>query len=562
MTRPRWLNLNGVWQFEPASAGSRPPIGRTLARSILVPYPPESSLSGIGRHYDYMWYRRLFKVPAGWRDDGRCDGGSCPHVLLHFGAVNYSTRVYVNGHLVATHTGGYDSFTVDITGALRPRGPQELVVGVTNLVQSNPFDQVVGKQRSSHAGAIWYEPSSGIWQTVWLEPVPATHIQQLQMTPDLVNDTLRLTALTSGGGRQRVTAVAYAGSKPVGRVSGPANTPLSLPVPDPRLWSPASPFLYNLTVALDVRGRRVDEVGSYFGMRSISVGLYDGQPHILLNGKFVFELGTLNQGYWPDGLYTAPTDVALRYDLLEAKALGFNTIRDHMSVEPDRWYYWADKIGLLVWQDMPALARRPTDAAEEQQFESELHGIIDQLRNHPSIVVWIPFNEGWGEFNPAGITALVKAWDPSRLVDTDSGQNCCGSLRDTGSGEIYDSHHYVRPRRLAPFDQRAVVDGEFGGIGLFVPGHTWSDHGWSYEMEHSSAQLTRGYVQLLSTVRELEIHCGLSGAIYTQAYDVENELDGLETYDRAVLKVDPAQVRAANAGVLAAAGHLAPGTCT
>jgi beta-galactosidase/beta-glucuronidase len=562
MTRPEWMTLNGSWQFQPATPNLSPPVGRTLRAGILVPYPPESSLSGVGRHYNHMWYRRLFTVPAQWHVAGHCSDASCRRLLLHFGAVDYASTVYVNGHLVAAHQGGYDSFTVDISGALRARGQQELVVGVSDLVEKNPFDQVVGKQRLSNAGPIWYQPSSGIWQTVWLEPVPADHIDQLQLTPDPATDTLQVSASTSGGAGESITAVAYDGATAVGSVSGPAGAPLQLSVPDPKLWTPASPFLYRLTVALTVGGQLVDQVGSYFGMRSIAVGMFDGQPHILLNGKFVFQLGMLDQGYWPGGLYTAPTDTALRSDLVQDKAIGFNTVREHMKVEPDRWYYWADRVGMLVWQDMPALARPPTDVAEEQQYESQLHAIVEQLQAHPSIVVWTPFNEGWGEFDPAHVTSLVKAWDPSRLVDTDSGQNCCLSLRDTGSGDIYDNHAYPGPAAFSPFDGRAVVDGEFGGLGLLVHGHSPPRHGWAHEMERTPTQLTSGYVRLLADVRGLEIQCGLSAAIYTQAYDIEDEVDGLETYDRAVLKVNRAQITAVNAAVLSAASRPQPGRCS
>lgn len=580
MTRSRWLNLNGEWQFEGMPVNGPPPIGRALAGQILVPFPPESRLSGVDRHYDHMWYRRTFTIPPGWLP-ARCGGGgcpegcaagSCPRILLHFGAVDYAASVYVNGRLMATHRGGYDAFTVDITPALRPGATQELVVGVTDLVERNPLDQVVGKQRLSAPGAIWYEPSSGIWQTVWLEPVPAEHIDRLALAPDLSAGSLIVDALSSGatdsggsggsGPALQVTATAYAGSRPVGRVSGPANAPLSLPVPDARLWSPADPYLYNLTVTLSDGGQIVDQVGSYFGMRSIAVGLDGGRPHMLLNGRFVFELGTLQQGYWPDGLYTARSDAALRDDLATDRRLGFNTIREHMAVEPDRFYYWADRLGLLVWQDMPALARQPTGAAPEREFESELHGVIDQLSDHPSIVVWTLFNEGWGEFDPVQLTALVRSWDPTRLIDTDSGQNCCRSLPDTGSGDLYDEHTYPDPRARVPFDGRAVVDGELGGFGLAVPGHMWSRRYWAWQRAPNAAQLTSDYVRALSDVAQLEIHCGLSGAIYTQAYDVQNELDGLQTYDRAVLKPAASAVRAANAAVLEAAGRLAPGGCT
>jgi beta-galactosidase/beta-glucuronidase len=333
-------------------------------------------------------------------------------------------------------------------------------------------------------------------------------------------------------------------------------------VPDPKLWSPERPFLYKLKVTLTEGGREVDDVGSYFGMRSIAVGTAGGQPHLLFNGDFVFHLGTLDQGFWPDGIYTAPTDAALRSDLIAQKALGFNTVRKHVKVEPARWYYWADRLGLLVWQDMPSMEPgQPVSAADRTQFETELRALIDQHKSHPSIVMWVPFNEGWGEYDTARIADQVKAWDPSRPVNANSGMNCCLSLPDTGAGDVYDNHTYVGPGVVTPTDHRAVVDGEFGGLGLNVLGHTWAGFGFAYETESSAAQLNDRYVELLEQVRDLEIRCGLSGAIYTQPYDVEMELNGLLTYDREVVKVDARRVREVNRSVLDAADDLQPGAC-
>jgi hypothetical protein len=566
LTRSRWLDLNGAWQFQPTRAGGRPPIGRPLSGRILVPYPPESGLSGIGRHYDRMWYRRTFKLPRGWLIRSGCSGQPC-RIVLHFGAVAYSATVYLNGTLVATHVGGYDAFTVDVTRALRAGAAQELVVGVSDSVEHGPTDRVIGKQRMHPRNPIEYQPSSGIWQTVWVEPVASNHIVQLTMSPDLTSDTLGLTVRSSGG--DRVIATAYEGSRSIASVSGPPGSTLRVPVPAARLWTPDRPYLYRLKLTLRSAGRDVDQVSSYFGMRQLRIGELDGQPHLLLNGRFVFELGVLDQGYWPDGVYAAPTDAAAQSDLVQAKALGFNTVRVHMNVEPDRFYYWADRLGLLVWQDMPALARPPSSRADKREFETELHGMIDQLSDHPSIVMWVPFNEGWGEYEPGRIAGEIKAWDPTRLVDSNSGQNCCASLPSSVNDDVFDIHSYSDPRYpipssgRAPTPGQAIVFGEFGGLGLFVPGHSWSDQWFSYEPEQSTAQLTARYVQELSALRALEVGCGLSGAIYTELYDVQAELDGLETYDRAVLKVDAAWLRAANRSVLAAAsGTLASGRCS
>jgi beta-galactosidase/beta-glucuronidase len=560
MTRSRWQNLDGRWQFLGGRASAPPPIGRSLQRRITVPFPPESRLSGIGRHYDYMWYRRLFVVPASWRCARRAS--SCQHILLQFGAVNYDSTVWVNGEELASHVGGYTAFTVDVTAALRASGEQELVVGVNNLVEHDSMAQVAGKQRvGRRQGAIYYKPSSGIWQTVWLEPVAAAHITRLALTPQLSTDSLRVTAFASSGHHELVTAVAYAGSVPVGRATGIPNVPLSVAIPNPTPWSPSKPYLYRLTVTLSRGGHVADRVGSYFGMRSIAIGNYDGQPHILLNGAFVFELGVMDEGMWPDGLYTAPSDTALRNDLIAAKALGFNTVRVHMVVEPDRFYYMADRLGLLIWQDMPSLTRAALTVAEQQEYDAEAQDMLSQLQTHPSIVMWILFNEGWGEFNPALVAAMFARLDPSRLIDVDGGQNCCASIPDGALGDVYDNHSYPEAAQQAPFDNRAVVDGEFGGFGTIVAGHSLSNEGWAWTSESNGAEVTSMYEQAMSEVGQFEVHCGLSGAIYTQLYDVDNELDGLETYDRAMWKVDTAGVLAANQQTLSLAGRLQPGTC-
>ena len=425
LTRPDWKNLNGVWEFAGATAGEAPPVGKSLPERILVPYPVESALSGIMRVEERMWYRRTFEIPSTWRKD---------RLILNFGAVDYDTRVWVNGKLVTTHRGGYDSFAADITAALTPGGKQEIIVGVEDLTDNTW--QPVGKQREVPDRGIFYTSSSGIWQTVWLEPVQARHITKLDMTPKLADSTLRLTARSSIEGT--VEAVAYDKGRVVGRVTGPANQELALPVPHAKLWSPDSPFLYDLRVTLLDRNRKVDQVGSYFGMREIGTAPgADGKLRITLNGKILFNMATLDQGFWPDGIYTAPTDKALRFDLEQHKVLGFNAVRKHIKVEPDRWYYAADQLGLLVWQDMPAMKTSnqvpPPDARAE--FERQLHTMVEQHKSWTSIVVWVPFNEGWGEWSredTGRIADDVKAQDPSRLVNAHSGVNCCASHGDSG----------------------------------------------------------------------------------------------------------------------------------
>ena len=401
MTRTVWENLNGVWQFARARARARPPVGVTLPRRILVPFPMESALSGIGAHYEYSWYRRTFTIPASW---------SGQRVLLNFGAVAWQATVWVNGRRIGTHRGGYDPFSMDITAALRRGGVQEVIVGVDAPVDRG--SEPVGKQRL-RPHRIWYAASSGIWQTVWLEPVPVAHIASIRATSDLQHDNLSVTVRTTDAAGDTIEAIAYHGTQQVGSAEGSPTATLTVSVPNARLWSPQDPYLYGLTVQLARGGRPIDAVGSYFGMRSISVGSIGGVARVELNGQPTFMLGTLDQGYWPDGGYTAPTAKALASDLLIEKALGFNAVRKHMKVEPQQWYYDTDRLGLLVWQDMPAMVVAKPTAAARHEFLRELHAIVDANIDHPSIVQWDAFNEGWGEFDPVQVTQDLHAWDPA-----------------------------------------------------------------------------------------------------------------------------------------------------
>ncbi|GAA1739740.1 glycoside hydrolase family 2 [Isoptericola hypogeus] len=565
LERDRWLNLNGLWQFAGAAEGEAPPFGEDLAEEILVPYPTESELSGIDRHEDHMWYRRTIEVPKSWRTSGQ-------RVLLHFGAVDYEATVWVNGREVAQHTGGYGRFSADVTDALSRRGPQEVMVGVTD--RTDATWQPVGKQRNVPDRGIFYEGASGIWQTVWAEPVAAAHIERLGMTPDIDSETLSLT-VDGGPGTDgmAVQAVVRAGQKVVSRTTGVVGEALELPVPRARLWSPDDPYLYDLQVRLledrgpgqgthdgegGRHGRPVDVVDSYFGMREIGVAPgEDGKNRITLNGEVTFLLSTLDQGYWPDGIYTAPTDEALAFDLQQHKELGFNTVRKHIKVEPDRWFYHADRLGLLVWQDMPSTrtgGRPPADAQE--QFERELHEMVDQHSSWTSVIGWVPFNEGWGEWSSEAtgrIAREVKEQDPSRLVNAHSGVNCCDSLGDSGAGDVVDWHQYVGPAQPVPDATRASIDGEHGGFGLEVEGHMWFSGGHAYEMTPDSATLTRRYVENQRDVITAAQQCGIGGSIYTQITDVEHEVNGFFTYDRQVEKMDFGQVRAINAEIIATA---------
>lgn len=547
LTRQRWQNLNGVWEYAGAAT---PPDKSAMDESVLVPYPPESGLSGIQRHDDHMLYRRTFDVPADWRGQ---------RLLLHFGAVDQKAEVRVNGRTVAVHEGGYTGFSADITDAVDRNGPQEIVVAVEDRNDAGPYP--VGKQRTDPEG-ILYTGASGIWQTVWIEPVPEAHIAKLDVRPDLESSRFALNARTGGADGQRVEAVVREpGGREVARATGAADDELSLPIPDARLWTPDDPYLYDLAVRLiEPDGRVVDEVGSYAGMRSIGlVQDEQGRPRMALNGKILFQHGPLDQGYWPDGIYTAPTDEALRSDLDKTKELGFNTVRKHVKVEPDRWYYWADRLGLLVWQDMPSLPidlddepgknPPPTERAKTN-FERENDDMIDQLDHFPSIIGWVPFNEGWGEFDTARIAESVKSRDPSRLVDASSGVNCCYSLPDTGAGDVYDDHTYVGPGAPETEGDRASIDGEYGGLGLVEPGHLWPGNPQAYEMTDNRAELTRRYGEISRALVNVVRDKGLSAAIYTQTTDVENEVNGLFTYDREILKPERETVREHNQAVI------------
>jgi beta-galactosidase/beta-glucuronidase len=468
-------------------------------------------------------------------------------VLMNFGAVDWQATVWVNGRRIGTHRGGYDPFSMDITPALRRHGVQEVIVGVDAPVDRG--GEPIGKQRL-RPRHYWYTANSGIWQSVWLEPVPVAHISSIAATPDLQDDTVSVTVRTTGAVGDTIQAVAYQGTQQVGSAQGSSTTTLTLPVPNAQLWSPANPYLYGMTVQLMSGGRPVDAVGSYFGMRSISVVPVGGVARVELNGQPTFMLGTLDQGYWPDGGYTAPTPGALNEDLLIQKALGFNAVRKHMKVEPQQWYYDTDRLGLLVWQDMPAMVVAKPTAAAQQEFLRELHAIVNANVDHPSIVQWDPFNEGWGEFDPGGVTQDVRAWDPTRLVDTNSGDNRC-TCGQPNTGDVLDKHAYPAAVVPAPSATQASEVGEFGGLSLRLPGHMWPGTHFGYERATNAQGLTNRYVELLTQVDQAALQSGLSGAIYTEASDVEHEVNGLISFDRRELKVIPASVQAINARVIA-----------
>ncbi|MGC8654789.1 MAG: sugar-binding domain-containing protein [Candidatus Kryptoniota bacterium] len=533
LRRMDWLNLNGIWQFEGNVSLSSPPFGQSLPQCILVPFCVESALSGIMQHYSTMWYRKIFTVPSSWVGK---------RILLHFGAVDWQSTVYVNGILVGVHSGGYDPFTFDITPWIKfSPDSVEIIVGVYDPTDDG--GQPRGKQTLMPVG-IWFSAVSGIWQTVWLEPVPTTYIDNISVTPDIDNDQVYLQATLVGKDSLscQVKFIAKSNGVVVGGGWSYGGSRVAIRIDNPVLWQPSNPFIYDLRIyLLSANGTVTDSVDSYFAMRK--VGIFKdalGRAKITLNNKFVFQVGVLDQGYWPDGLYTPPSDSALQSDILNVKKMGFNLIRKHMKIEPDRWYYWCDKIGILVWQDMPSGNNtKPTDKVE---FTQELGRIVNSLYNHPSIIMWVIFNEGWGQFDTQNIVDMIKRQDQSRLIDAASG------WVDVGAGDIVDLHGYPGPPLSIPTSGRAAVVGEYGGGWLEIQGHMWGKYdGKGLSSANALANFYINGAQALAAMRDT---AGLSGAVYTELTDVETEYAGLMTYDRDVLKCYYFAIYSANLSLL------------
>jgi len=552
LQREDWMCLNGKWDYvggkEVANAADpKEPVAFIKAEQIQVPYCPESVLSGIQRRQEInMWYRRSFEIPSGWKNK---------HLIIHFEAAAFHTTLFVNGHKAGTHAGSYDAFGFDITPYLT-NGKNTLTVAVQDL-----NDGRVPSGKSGPRGD--YTFCSGIWQTVWLEPVEKLHIDNIRLLPDPANNRLKVEVNTKG--KAMVTAEAYDGSDLVAKAESTDGTYFYLPIVSPKRWSPDDPFLYDLTISLkDSHGNVTDKVKSYFGMRDIKLGKVNGVIRPMINGKFIMQLGLLDQGYWPDGVLTAPTEEALKSDMLFAKNAGFNLIRKHMKTEPQRFYYWADKLGLFVWQDMPAAWYQNEDTAKTRgEYRRELKTLIDQHYNSPCIITWVPFNENWGAFDVKNITNWVKKYDPSRLVNGNSGFNNNPSYQkaygDPGNGDYVDTHIYIGPYDASvPDGHRAASLGEFGGVGLFVRDHMWPVQNNAYDYEPTKARLTDRYVFLLEEVDQLMKYKGLSVAIYTQTTDVEHEINGMLTYDRIVEKMETNSVREANENVIKDSYKMTP----
>lgn len=545
MERTEWKNLNGLWDYAIIEKGKHTPS--VFDGKILVPFAVESSLSGVGKTVGAekeLVYRRSFDVPSSWKGK---------RVLLHFGAVDWRTDVWVNEVKVGSHTGGFTPFSFDITEALQGKN-NTLMVKVWDPTDKGY--QPRGKQVSRPEG-IWYTPVTGIWQTVWLEPVSESYIQDLRITPDIDNSLLSLKALVKDAtSKDLVEVKVFDGQQLVAQGKSINGECVQVAMPEnAKLWSPESPFLYTLKVSLKQGGKLVDEVSSYAAMRKYSSKRdANGIVRLEVNNKPLFQFGPLDQGWWPDGLYTAPTDEALLYDIQKTKDFGFNMIRKHIKVEPARWYTYCDKLGIIVWQDMPSGDRNPEwqnrkyfegtemkrSAESEACYRKEWKEIMDALYSYPCIGTWIPFNEAWGQFKTPEIVEWTKQYDPTRLVNPASGGN------HYTCGDMLDLHNYPAPELYLYDAQRATVLGEYGGIGWVVQGHIWEpDRNWGYIQFNSSKEVTDEYVKYAEKLYDL-IPRGFSAAVYTQTTDVEVEVNGLMTYDRKVIKLDEKRVREIN----------------
>ena len=556
--RSTWKNLNGMWDY--VILKTNQPKPKSYEGKILVPFSFESALSGVGRSItpeDKMWYRKKFIIPSEWKGK---------RILLNFEAVDHDTSVWVNDIFVGSHKGGFDRFSFDITTFLNVRGNQTIEVSVKDGTNLSP--QLRGKQHFKPSGIV-YTPVSGIWQTVWLEAVSnEAYLGEVKITTDIDKGIVKITPFGHEALRSsyKVKASIYKNKSKIAEGSVSTNKLIELKIREPKLWSPDNPNIYDLKLTLtNPKGKIIDQVDSYFGMRKISLGNHKGVKYLFLNNKPLFHYGTLDQGWWPDGLLTPPSDAAMRYDIEITKAMGFNMIRKHVKIEPDRWYYHCDHLGILVWQDMPSGGKMvekingPTtnkrgdkkyytnlqhvgrsdgdlnkNINESIQFETELRKMINIHYNSPSIVVWVPFNEGWGQYDTCRISDLVKALDSSRLVIPTSGW----SLRNCG--DIYDIHTYDVDLKKPPYHQdRATVIGEYGGIGLPIKKNLWNPNtiNWGYQTYNSQKELIESYEYKFNQILKMKEMHGLSGAVYTQTTDVEGEVNGLLTYDREVIKI-------------------------
>ena len=549
LERSDWKNLNGEWAYAIREKGEVEPAA--FDGNILVPFAIESSLSGVQKNVgekNELWYKRLFTVPSAWKGK---------QVKLNFGAVDWKADVFVNDILIGSHQGGFTPFSFDITPYLSGKGEQKLVVRVWDPTEKGY--QPIGKQTSRPEG-IWYTSVTGIWQTVWIEPVAVNHVTAVKAIPDIDKEVVDVTVSAAKCCVADYAEVAlFDGVKQVSVAKGVTGKALRLAVKSPKLWSPESPALYTMKISLYSAGKKIDEVSSYTAMRKISTKRdANGIMRMQLNNKDYFQYGPLDQGWWPDGLYTAPTDEALLYDIKKTKDFGFNMIRKHVKVEPARWYYHCDKEGILVWQDMPSgdhgndwaphTYNGGTDKDRSSEsianYYQEWKEIMDFCISHPSIVMWVPFNEAWGQFKTEEVIAWTKKYDPSRLVNPASGGN------HRPCGDVLDLHNYPGPGMFLFDAVRVNVLGEYGGIGLPLEGHLWQQgKNWGYVQFKNSDEVTAEYVKYANELKGF-VKRGFSAAVYTQTTDVEGEVNGLMTYDRKVIKINEKAVREANQAVI------------
>lgn len=551
MTRGDWINLNGLWDYSIKSINEKE-IPEYYGK-ILVPFPIESALSGVKKPLEpeeRLWYRRAFVIPNGWMGQ---------KLLLHFGAVDWKAEVWINKKKVGEHTGGYYPFGFEISEYMKD-GENEVVVGAWD--PTDTYGQERGKQTLNPNG-IFYTPISGIWQTVWIEPVPKVYIKSIKLTPNIDSEELDV-SIEAGGKNKNIEFEAIVYDKDIEICSAKSTIVdnIKLKISNQILWSPESPFLYDIKICLIENDKIIDEIKSYFGMRKFSIEKdSEGVKRLFLNNEPLFQNGVLDQGYWPDGLYTAPTDEALEFDVKTTKQLGFNMIRKHIKVEPGRWYYHCDRLGLIVWQDMisggggmkaihhlilPNIARNlnvkdnrykvigRNEKANRDNYKKELKEMIDSLYNVPSIGMWVPFNEAWGQFDAAATAEWVRKYDPTRCVDHASG------WYDQGIGDIKSVHIYFRKLRIPKgINGRTVVISEYGGYSLLEKGHVWrEDKEFGYKKFKTRNGLLVAYTSLINNQLKPLVQKGVSAAVYTQLTDVETEINGLITYDREIVKMD------------------------
>ncbi|WP_240641319.1 glycoside hydrolase family 2 protein [Nocardioides ferulae] len=574
--RERWLNLNGRWSYAIVAGRLDDPTPATWDGEIVVPFSPEAPLSGVGRALrpgETIWYHRTVSLPAPLR------AAAGERVLLHLGAVDQVCRVLAGPDTdrldeVGRHEGGYLPVRCEVTDAVAPDGSLTVVVAVEDETDAGPRSR--GKQRTRRGG-IWYTPQSGIWQTVWLETVPETYVERLVLTPDLAAGELEVTVHLDGPAPVPAEVEVRAGERVTGRAEVVTGTPTRVALDEIRPWHPDDPFLYEVTVRAGA-----DRVTGQVGMRSFGVGPgADGRPRLLLNGEPFLQVGVLDQGYWPDGLYTPPADAAMVHDIAEMKRLGFTMLRKHIKVEPLRWYHHCDRLGMLVWQDAvnggaayrPGVVTAPAvapfvrlrdtgarghrrfgraDSAGRAAYERELRELVEHLRSATSLAVWVPFNEGWGQFDAARIAGEVAALDPTRPVDHASGWH------DQGAGDLRSLHVYFRPFRVPRAvrrrrEPRVLALTEYGGYALAVPGHTWGEKSFGYRRMRDAGALAEAFLRLHRRRLAPAVRQGLAATVYTQLSDVEDEINGLLTYDREVTKLPAEVVRAAVAALADAA---------